>query len=206
MITNIKYINKSSNKDLPQVFITAENNISDFNSFSDGIAWRVLKNIGRDSISSFSFNDNYELRAGWHNGENMTKILSAQLGGQYAILQNETGIVLERTNDTVDQGIIELVNHIHVQDGVFAQLFNANKMILRKKIVGYQQSAVFKPSRKLYWGLASEIVESKGLSSESAVLSTKNFFELDLYGLSDVLVSLNGNPKDGYYFKTEYQT
>lgn len=205
MTTKIRFINNSTNKNLPSIIITADNNISTFNMVTDGIAWRVLKAIGRGSQSAFIYDSNLAIRAGWDNGENVTKLLNAQLGKQYHVIQNNTGIVLEKIGNASSPEIIELHNKINVDGGVLAQIFNDGKIIMGKKIVGYKQSAVFKPSTKLYWGLASEIDEGKGLNSKSAVLDSNNFFELDLKGISDTLVSLNGNAKEGYFFQIEHQ-
>ncbi|MBW8186320.1 hypothetical protein [Shewanella nanhaiensis] len=205
MATNIKFINNSTNKNLFSIIITAKNNISTFDMVTDGIAWRVLKNIGRGSQSSFKYNSNYSIRAGWDNGENVTSLLKAQTGKKYQVTNNNTGIILQNIGNTNSTEEIELINNIKVDDGVLAQIFNDNKIIMGKKSVGYGQSAVFKPSNKLYWGIASEIDEGKGLSSKSAVLNSNSFFELDLDGISDALVSLNGNAKDGFFFQTEYQ-
>ncbi|SHO58907.1 hypothetical protein [Vibrio quintilis] len=203
MMTHIKFINKSMNRNLPQVFITANNEISAFNSLVDGIAWRVIKKIGRGSIANFYFDTDFTIRAGWDNGVNLTRLLPAIPGKKYEVTQDDTGVVLEEMGNSADQNIIELVNNICVDNGLLAQLYNDNKIIMGKKIVGYKQSAVFKPARKLYWGLASEICEGKGLASESAILNTSDLFELDLDGVSEVLVSLNGNARGGYYFQVE---
>ncbi|MDK1285743.1 hypothetical protein [Pseudoalteromonas umbrosa] len=205
MTTRIKFINRSMNYNLPQIFITAENGMSAIDTITDGIAWRVIKGIGCGSVSQFNFNSSFSIRASWDKGKSLTKTLPAQFEGQYAVMQNSTGIILEKVGNAATQGCIELINHIHEDNGVLAQLYNDGKLIMGKKNVGYKQSALFKPSQKLYWGLASEIKEGKSLTSKSAVLNTNSLFELDLSGVSDVLVSLNGNAKEGYYFQVEEQ-
>lgn len=202
MSINIKFINRSLHNNLPQVFITAHNNISSFNAVTQGVAWRVLKYIGRESISSFTYSQTYSIRAGWDNGNNLTKTLPAKLGAQYMVSQNTTGVILEKIGNAREDDIIELVNDIQIDDGLMAQLLNDNKIIMGHKCIGYQQTGIFKPSNKIFWGLASEIKEGKGLS-KSVVLNSNELFELDLTGESDVLVTLNGNAKEGYFFQVE---
>ncbi|WP_405631647.1 hypothetical protein [Pseudoalteromonas sp. Ld20] len=203
MKTQIKFINHSMNKSLPHVFIFAESGMHDFNPITDGIAWRVLKNVGRGSVASLIYEPDFTIRAGWNNGADTTRMLLAEVGKQYQIIEDNTGVILEKSGNAATKDIIELVNNIQVDSGVSAQLCNGGKAIIGKKIVGYQQSAIFKPSNKLYWGLASEISEGKGLASKSVVLNSNRFFELDLSGVAEVLVSLNGNAKDGYHFQVE---
>jgi hypothetical protein len=114
--------------------------------------------------------------------------------------------VLKHTGDASLDDIIELTNLVNVNGGISAQLCNDNNLIMGKKIVGYEQSAIFKPDNKIYWGLASSITQGKGIAAASAVLNTNNFFELDLKGVREAQVSLNGNAENGYYFQLEKQS
>ncbi|MFT7009423.1 MAG: hypothetical protein ACJAXJ_003971 [Colwellia sp.] len=206
MTTLIKYINQSMNKDLPQVFVFARNEVPTFDAITDGVAWRVISNIGRGSMASFTYDNTYSIRARWQNGANQTSTLAAQIGKRYNVLRNKTGIVIKQTGEANAEGTIELNSLVNVENGISAQLCNDNRLIMGKKIVGYQQSAVFKPGNKIYWGLASSITEGKGLGTASAVLNSNSFFELELSGVAEVVVSLNGNAENGYYFEVEEQT
>jgi len=192
------------NRNLPQVFIFACNESPSFDVINDGVAWKVLKDIGRESLSKFRYRSSYCIRASWDNGENYTATLQAEIGFQYLVKKNNTGYVLEKNGLSTDQGAIEILNNINVKGGILAQLCNDGRVIMGKKIVAYNQQASFRPSEKIYWGLASEINEGKGI--KSAVLNSKNFFEVNLKGLSDIWVSLNGNAKNGYYFQIEKQS
>ena len=203
MVTNIKYINQSMNKNLPQVFVFSKNEIPSFDSVADGIAWKVIKNIGRGSISKFQYFDNYTVRAAWNNGLDTTAELNAKIGFRYTVTLNKTGIVLEKDGNASYDDCIEIVNKVNVKNGILAQLSNNGNVLIGKKIVAYDQIASFVPSKTLFWGLASEIIEGKGI--KSAVLNSTNFFELNIRGLSEVIVSLNGNAENGYYFQVENQ-
>ncbi|WP_420551196.1 hypothetical protein [Tenacibaculum aiptasiae] len=199
--TKICYINKSANKDLPKVFVFAQNATPNFNYIEEGIAWKVIKNIGRGSRSTFYYSNEYAVQASWENDTNSTALVAAQTGCKYQIVKDTTGIILKLNGDASDAKTIEIENNIETTNGITAQFCNNGNTLLQKKQVGYNQIAIFKPSRTIYFGLASEVTEGNGL--QSAVINSSKFFELDLTGLSNVIVSLNGNPKSGYYFQLE---
>jgi len=189
------------NKTLPQIFVFAANDVVGFDHIQEGIAWRVIKNIGRGSCSSFQYEDFFQIRAAWNNGTSYTDTIDAKIGKHYSVIKNKTGIVLKANGDSINKDEIELTNDVEVNEGILAQLLNNGNVMIGKKRVGYSQSAFFKPSKKIYWGMASDVQEGKGL--KSAVLNSSKFFELNLNGVSNVLVSLNGNAEKGYYFEVE---
>ncbi|WP_243643614.1 hypothetical protein [Tenacibaculum sp. M341] len=200
--TKICYINKSANKDLPEVFIFAKNSIPNFDLFKDGIAWKVLKNIGRGSRSTFYYDTSqYAVQASWENTVNSTAQVPAKLGCNYQVALDTTGIVLKSNGEASDTNTIEITNNIEVTNGISAQFCNNGKVLLQKDEIGYDQVAIFKPSQTIYFGLASEIIEGNGL--DSGIINSTNFFELNLTGLTNVVISLNGKPKTGYYFQLE---
>jgi len=200
--TKITYVNKSANKNLPQVFVFAQNETPNFNSLKEGVAWKVIKDIGRGSLFNFYYsNDEHYVQATWNDNENSTAQIIAQVGSKYHIVRDTTGIVLKPNGEASDTDSIEIVNNIEVVNGVTAQYCKNGLVMLEKSQVGYHKSAIFIPTNKIYFGLASEI--SEGDSLQSAILNTENFFELDLNGLSNVTISLNGNAQIGYQFQIE---
>jgi len=199
----ITYINKSMNKDLPTVFVFTKNEIPTFDALKDGVAWRVIPNIGRSSSSSFIYPIETAVGATWQSGQNKTKVLASTIGKRYTVNENETGIVLTSNDDASDTKSIEVNNDVKVPNGVSAQLYKDGKLLMEKKIVGFGQKATFVLKPNLYWGIASEIEQGKSLNS--AVLNTDHFFEQNLEGVTKATVSLNGNAQDGYTFEIENQ-
>lgn len=200
--TRIRYINKSANKTLPQIFIFAQNDTPNFNSLKEGVAWEVIKDIGRGSRANVYYEkDIHHVQVSWEDNMNSTAQVPAKVGHRYQVVQDATGIVLKSDGEASDTDVIEIVNNIEVVNGVTAQYCKNGLVMLEKTQVGYRQSAIFKPSNKVYFGLASEISEGRCL--DSAVLNKRSFFELDLTSLNDVTVSLNGNPQTGYYFQVD---
>jgi hypothetical protein len=205
MSTNIEitYVNKSMNKDLPTIFVFTKNEVPTFDALKEGVAWRIMPDIGRASSSSFIFPIETKVGACWQEGQNKTEILSSTIGKRYTVSKDDTGIVLAANGDASDTKSIDVNNDINVLNGVSAQLYKDGKLMMEKKIVGNGQKATFVLKSKLYWGLASEIQESQLLNS--AVLNSNSFFEQNLEGVSKATISLNGNAKDGYSFKIESQ-
>ncbi|NQZ11576.1 MAG: hypothetical protein HRT35_30875 [Algicola sp.] len=205
MSKNIKitYINKLMNNDLPTIFVFTKNETPTFDALKDGVAWRVIPDIGRASSSSFIFPINTSVGATWQNGQNKTQQLTSVIGNCYTVSKDQTGIVLAANGTASDTKSIDVNNDVNVPNGISAQLYKDGKLMMEKKIVGFGQKATFVLKPKLYWGVASEIEESQLLNS--AVLSTNSFFEQDLEGVTKATVSCNGNAEDGYKFIVESQ-
>lgn len=199
----ITYINKSLNKDLPTVFVFTRNETPTFDVLKEGVAWRVLSDIGRASSSHFVFPIETYVGATWMDGQNRTQMLTSTIGKRYTVDKDATGIVLAANGNASDAKSIDINNDVNVPNGISAQLYKDGKLMMEKKIVGFGQKATFVLKPKLYWGIASEIQESQLLNS--AVLSTNSFFEQDLEGVTKATISLNGNAEDGYSFKIESQ-
>jgi len=61
----IKYINHSNNNDLPKIFVFSKNQVPVFDALKDGVAWKVIENVGKESISSFVFPIDSEAKNSW---------------------------------------------------------------------------------------------------------------------------------------------
>jgi hypothetical protein len=199
----ITYINKSINKDLPTIFVFFKNETPIFDTLKEGVAWRTLPNIGEGSSISFELPIATEVEVTWADGKNKTRALPVQVGKRYTVSKNDTGIVLMGNGRASDQKCIDVNNDTNIQGGMSALLYKGGNVILKKRIVGYGQKAEFALKPKLYWGVASEMKD--GQMIDSGVLRTDHFFEQDLEGISEVIISFNGNTDDGYSFKIEKQ-
>lgn len=206
MGSNVKitYVNRSMNKDLPKIFVFTKNEVPSFDSLKDGVAWKVIPNIGRESSCQFTFPIETEVCASWENSTCKTKRLTSEIGNRYVVEKDDTGIIISSDGNASDINAIDVVNNLHVENGVAIELYKDGRMMMTKDIVGYDQKATFVLHPKLYWGIASEIEEGQLLSS--AVLNSESFFEEDLDGVSTVTIGLYGNAADGYQFKVESQS
>ena len=196
----ITYVNHSENSDQPTIFVFAKNAIPGFDELADGIAWRVMPDIGRGSSSEFMVLPMCTVQATW-GGVNRTQSLVAEIGKRYTAMEDDTGIVLVPNGSASQSNAIEVTSEIHVAGGITAQLLNDNKLLMQEHIVAYGQKASFVVERKLYWGVASEIQEGQPIAS--AVLDSLDFFEQSIDGILGATVTLTGDVYSGYQFEVE---
>ncbi len=194
----ITYVNESANQDLPKIFLFLKNEIPTFDALRDGVAWRVIEDVGRGSSCEFNYPLETAVRASWNNGTCLTALLDSSIGRRYCVTEDDTGIVIAADGDAGNTRSIDVVNDIRVSGGVSADLYKDGKLMMRKNVVAYGQKATFVLHPKLYVGLASEIQEGSLLSS--AVLDSDHFHELNVEGLTELKFALTGNAKDGYQF------
>lgn len=192
------------NMDLPKIFIFTKNEIPTFDSLKDGIAWRVIEDVGRESTCKITYPIKTEVCSSWNDKTCSTKKLVSEIGASYTVKKDDTGIVLEQDGTAGNTKSIDVVNDVHVENGISVDFYKDGKIMMSKNIVAYNQKATFVLHPKLYWGIASEIQEGDLISS--AVLNSEHFFELDLEGLSNVVIALCGNAQDGYQFIVEEQS
>jgi hypothetical protein len=202
MSTDVKitYVNNSGNTDQPTIFVFTKNLVPTFDVLKDGVAWRVMPDIGKGSSSCFVYPIVTTVQAMWGDC-NKTRMLDATIGKRYSVLEDDTGIVLVPNGDASQSTAIEVNSLVQVDGGIQAQLCKDGKVIMTKQIVAYDQKATFILHPKLYWGIASEIQEGQLISS--AVLNTDNFFEQDIEGVLESIVTLTGNAKEGYQFSVQ---
>lgn len=195
----ITYTNKSMNKNLPEIFLFIKNEIPTFDCLLEGIAWKVIKDVGRESSCQFTFPIVTEVGASWNGGSCHTNMLPSDIGSRYSVLKDNTGITIISDGSAGDTKSIDVCNNVHVENGISVDMYKDGRIMMSKNIIAYGQKATFVLHPKLYWGIASEIQE--GAQLNSAVLYSDNFFEQNLEGVSDVTVALYGNAEDGYQFK-----
>ncbi len=196
----ITYVNDSMNTDKPTIFVFTKNVDPTFDVLTHGIAWRTMRLIGKGSSSRFIFPAASTVRATWGDG-NATQELEAEAGKRYAVLEDNTGIVLQPDGEASKPIAIEVSNQVQVPGGIRAQICKSGKPVLSFELAEQQQACFIPHFTKLYWGLASTIDEGDTLAS--AVLDTDSFFEQDIEGVSKAIVILTGYPKEGYKFVVE---
>ena len=202
MSTDVKitYVNNSMNPDEPTIFVFTKNEIPTFDVLKHGIAWRTLSNIGKGSSTCLVYPVTSYVQAMWGTC-NKTVMLSADIGKRYAVEKDSTGIVLTEVGQASQATAIEVSSLVNVEGGIRAQLVKDGSVLMEKKIVAYGQKATFILHPKLYWGIASEIQEGQSISS--AVLNTDQFWCQDIEGVNSAVVTLTGNPNEGYKFVVE---
>jgi PKD domain len=196
----ITFVNESGNPNPPTVFVFAKNAVPSFDEMTDGIAWRVMPDLGRGASSTFMVLPMCTVQAMW-GSSNRTQSLVAEIGKRYTVEEDATGIVLAPGGSASQSNAIEVSSQVTVDGGIVAQLLNNGKLYLQETVVAYGQKATFILEPKLYWGIASDIEEGQLVGT--AVLQTDVFFEQDLEGVTQATVTLTGDAPDGYRFTVE---
>ncbi len=196
----ITFVNDSDNPTLPALFVFARNEASTSDELTSEIAWRVMPSLGKGASTTFLYLLAGTVRAMWGDC-NETPSLPANVGSRYAVEEDATGIVIVPSGSASQPDAIEVTSVVQVDSGINAQLFRDDKLFVQKQIVAYGQKATFIVEPKLYWGIASEIEEGQLLAT--ADLLTDTFFELDLQGVSQAIVTLSGDSQTGFQFTVE---
>lgn len=61
----IHYVNKSMNQDMPKIFMFMRNEIPTFDALKDGVAWKVIENVGRGSSCNVLYPIETMVSASW---------------------------------------------------------------------------------------------------------------------------------------------
>ena len=199
----INYVNRSMNRELPKVFLFLKNEIPTFDSLREGVAWKVIDQVGRGDSCSLTYPVETTVSASWADHTCETRSLVSSLGSRYLVHEDETGITIGGDGTASSTRSIDVANDVHVGNGISVDLYKDGKLMMTKRTVAYGQKATFVLHPKLYWGVASEIEEGDQLST--AVLNTDAFFEQNLDGVSEATVALLGNAETGYSFEIESQ-
>lgn len=197
---NITFINRAQGLGTSTVFASAVNGDST-DALKHGVAWKTMNHIGLGSSTCMTYSANTEVQAEWGQCSK-TKLATAEVGQRYEVVENETGVVLVHQGNAARRDAIELGNLIKVPNGIRANLCKDGAPLVSKNIVAYNQKATFILQPRLYWGIAEEIKPGQSLST--ACIKSCNLFSLNLEGITNVAVTLTGNPKEGYKFEANY--
>lgn len=146
----IKYVNHSMNLDQPSVFIFTKNEIPTFDVLRDGVAWRVIEDVGRGSSCTLNYPIETAVSASWNGHSCQTAMLDSTIGKRYCVVEDETGITIAESGNAGNTRSIDVASQIHVINGISVDLYKDGKLMMRKKTVAYDQKATFVLHPKLY--------------------------------------------------------
>lgn len=52
---HIKYVNRNTNNNPPEIFVFKKNQVPEFDILKEGVAWKVIRNVGRESTTDFYY-------------------------------------------------------------------------------------------------------------------------------------------------------
>ncbi len=202
MSTDVKvtYVNQSSDPSKPTIFVFSNNMTPTFDAAKDGIAWQAMPDIAKGGSHEFVYPTHTTLSVSTDENH-VTAPIAVQPGLRYTVvLDEEKGLLIKKTGPASNPDAIEVTCQ-QCNGAINTHIFRDGKVLLSQPITPQHKvvSYVIKP--KLHWGVASKIQDGQSICN--AVLDTDHFYEQDLEGISDAIITLTGNAEDGYQFKVE---
>ena len=197
----ITYVNNSENTDNPSVFVFTKNQVPTFDVLKDGVAWKTMPDIGKGSAHVFTYPGESYVRVTGSDGS-ITNSIPANPGRTYIVKSEDGNLALMENGRASDAEAIEVNNEAQGAGIVKAHITKDGKVLLSHDVYPSEKT-IFKLKHKLYWGVASDIQEGQAIGTADLLRDT--FFEHDITGVKHAIVTLLGNPKDGYRFKVEHK-
>ena len=153
----ITFVNRTMDTELPKIFLFAKNEIPTFDVLRDSVAWRVIEGASRNGVCVFTIPTETHVDASWNNGACCTTVLPAIAGKRYSIKENAAGIDVYEDSNAANTKTIDVRSAVRIPNGINANLYRGNKLLMVQKSVKYDQTASFVVRPKICWGLASEV-------------------------------------------------
>lgn len=195
---NITYVNNVEGSISPTIYVFGFRPDISGGKINPLDAWRVLENIGRGSSSVFTYPIETSVRAMWEgttHEENYTQALAAEPGQKFAVVEDDTGIILKSDGSASSPTQFEIANNVTVESGITAQILKDGLPLVQKRHVDEGQQASFVLFPKIWW-VASE-TRNQGTVVETI---TSEPFETDLTGLESIKISLTFSSDKGFEF------
>lgn len=193
---NIRYENHSSDT-VSDVLVFTKNTRADLDALPP-TAWQVISKVGYNGYHSFVYTIDTKIEVSWDGGNTGVMPTDTTEGTVWSLTTVGQDYQLEQTGLTTLSNEIDVINNVHVANGIAVTLLKDGKAVMTQPLVGFDEKAEFGLTPKIYVGLVSNVIEGDTL--KSAVMS-KDFTQFDLTGLSAFTFGLYGDLKNGYFFK-----
>lgn len=186
MDIEIKFINKSNDMNNSHVVIFQKNVATDFNSAV--IAWKVIKNCGRDWTHKFTYPMTFEVAAADSYG-NVSNLKSAENGQKWAVVHSNAGDLLELQQEPSASPIeVEVKNQLSTSS-IDAQIYKSGSLLASKEGVAPGEKGVFQFVPEIYVGVSSQVEEGEEINQ--AIIEDFNQ-KFSLFGLTKADLIMTG--------------
>lgn len=194
----LNFINQSNDQNNSSVVIFQQNVAIDFGEIA--VAWKVIKNCGRNDNHPFVFPIGYTANVNDSFG-NFTQQIEAEHGQVYEAKEHPTGLVLDYASTATNANEIQVANQLQA-GSINANIYKNGKLLAVKTNVVPAQKAVFEFKPTIWIGVVSEINEGDILNS--AIINQINT-ELSLYGIlsADIIMTGGGSKNEPLKFSLE---
>ncbi|MCR9086845.1 MAG: hypothetical protein NXH97_08880 [Rhodobacteraceae bacterium] len=179
-MTDVKLnlINRSEDANNSTVAILPRN--ADVTMDEVAVAWKVIKDLGKDDSHPFSYPLDSTIGAEDSFG-NFSNQIPVVPGDAFVMIRDNTGDVLKKSSSSAtDPSGVELRNKLP-EGSISALTYKDGSVFERKTNVAPGKKAVFSSKPVLYIGALSQIREGQFVNS--AILQTVNA-ELNLFGIA----------------------
>lgn len=134
--------------------------------------------------------------------KNQVPTFKAAVGKKYEVEEDDDNITIKETGPASKPTAFEIDSRIKVR-GVRERIGRDRDgtPLIEKDVVANDQKAASTQPPKISWGTAQDISEGEALSS--AALNSGGFWVQDIEGVNEAVVTLEGNPKEGYTFNVK---
>lgn len=181
----LNYVNKSSDVNNSSIVIFQKNVAPDFDEHD--IAWKVIKNCGRNDCHPFVYPHSFQLTCSDSFG-NVTPRLDANHGQQFVMVADTSGDVLKLKGSASSPHEVELGNDLP-EGSVNAMIYKSGKLLASKVGVSPGQKVVFQFKPEILIGVADHVEEGEVMSS--AVIAKINT-EVSLLGMASADIVMTG--------------
>lgn len=186
MNIQLKYINKSNDKNNSDVVIFQKATNPDYNM--ETIAWKVIRNCGTGDYHPFEYDYNLKINAADSYG-NFTPSFNADPDDLLHMMKDDTGDVLKLIKGgSTNPDEIQVVNKL-TKGSINACCYRSGKLLAKKVNVVPDEEAIFAFHPKIYVGVISDIAEGEVMSS--AIVNEINT-EISLSGLKSAVIAMRG--------------
>lgn len=186
MDIHLTFINNSDDVNNSDIVIFQKNVAVNFEE--PAVAWKVIKNCGRNWTHPFTYPMDFEVAAqdSWGNVSNLQP---GQNGQRWMVVRSTSGDVLSLdSNPASSMNEVEIQNSL-TQGSINAQIYKDGKLLATKTGLAPQQKGVFEFKPTIWVGVVSELEEGDVMNS--AVLDDINT-EISLFGITKANIIMTG--------------
>jgi len=166
MDIEITFINNSNDMNNSEVVIFQKNVATNFESTA--VAWKVIKNCGRNWSYKFTYPMSFDVAAADSYG-NISDQQAAENGQKWDVVRSYSGDILQLDSESASsQNEIEVKNDLPMS-AIDAQIYKSGSLLALKTGVAPSEKAVFEFKPEIYVGVNAQVEE--GAVINSAILS-----------------------------------
>ncbi len=187
----LNFVNQSNDRNNSEVVIFQKNVATSYEELA--VAWKVIEYCGQSWNHPFTYPMDMFVAASDSWG-NFSQQQAASNGQQFAVIENQSGDILQYAGQASSQNEVEVLNGLQL-GAIDANVYKDNRLLATKTSIAPGQKAVFQFKPTIWIGVVSQIEE--GQIMNSAILSNINT-EISLFGVKSAdIVMTGGGPGSG---------